>query len=283
MKEFGRLVRLMKRLRSPINGCPWDRKQTPESLSTHIIEEANELSQAIRSGSVRSQLEELGDLLLQVVFLSQIHQERGNFSLRDVILHLRSKLIRRHPHIFSNETASSAEEVKQVWERVKQNEAHHDSVISDYPVSMPALSIACRVGEQAASVGFDWTRLAGISNTPDPGATASLIALEKLEEEAGELRTAIGSGDRDSVTEELGDLLFSLANVARLLNIDAEAALHEANGKFKNRFRFIESRLKSAGKSPSEVSLDEMEALWQEAKTSPSLLKSVKKDAPIDD
>jgi len=266
MKEFDRLIRLMKRLRSPLNGCPWDRRQTPLSLSKHIIEEANELAAAIRSGSVESQLDELGDLLLQVVFLSRIHQEQGNFSLRDVIKRLRLKLIRRHPHIFGSIQVETAEEVKQLWERVKQGEKGRDSIISDYPDSMPALSVAARIGEQAASVGFDWRNLPEVKASPNPRRKAAEFAIEKIPEEIGELQDAIGNDELQGITEELGDLLFSVVNVARILGVNPESALQGANRKFARRFRHMETRLRRESRTPEQLNLEELETLWNAAK-----------------
>lgn len=266
MKEFSRLIRLMKRLRSPVNGCPWDRSQTPETLSRHIIEEANELAAAIQSGSVAGQIDELGDLLLQVVFLSRIHQERGNFSIRDVMQRLREKLIRRHPHIFGSQQAKTAEDVKMLWEQVKQKEKGRDSVISNYPQTMPALAVAARIGEQAASVGFDWRRLPSAAGQPFPDRPPAELALEKVPEEAAELKTALEANDPQQIREELGDLLFALVNVARLMNINPETALWESNNKFTRRFRCMESRLRAAEKTFEQVNADELEKLWRECK-----------------
>lgn len=260
------MIRLMKRLRSPVNGCPWDRNQTPGSLATHIIEEANELAAAIQSGSVDSQIDELGDVLLQVVFLSRIHQENGHFSIRDVIHRLRRKLIRRHPHIFGSLRAETAAEVKQLWEQVKSREKGRDSVISDYPNSMPALSVAARIGEQAAAVGFDWCGLPDSRNEPDARRSAAEMALKKISEETGELEYAIKHKDPEQVAEELGDLIFSTVNVARLLGINAESALQAANSKFTRRFRSMESRLRERSGFPARMSLEEWETLWRDCK-----------------
>ncbi|MBN1195853.1 MAG: nucleoside triphosphate pyrophosphohydrolase [Candidatus Aminicenantes bacterium] len=266
MREFDLLIRLMKRLRSPVNGCPWDRSQTPGSLAKHIIEEANELAAAIQSGCVDSQIDELGDVLLQVVFLSRIHQEKGHFSIRDVIHRLRCKLIRRHPHIFGSLRAETAAEVKQLWEQVKSREKGRDSVISDYPNSMPALSVAARIGEQAAAVGFDWCGLPDSQNEPGARRHAAELALEKISEETRELKYAIKHKDSAQVAEELGDLIFSTVNVARLLGINAESALQAANFKFTRRFRSMESRLREKGGFPARLSLEEWETLWRDCK-----------------
>ena len=253
MKEFDKLVKIMKRLRNPIDGCPWDRKQTGHSLREYILEEAHELVEAIEIDSIEKQKEELGDLFLQIVFLSQLHREKNHFTIKDVLNTINQKLIQRHPHIFGDVTVQSAEEVKQNWEKIKKKDKKSKSILSDYPASMPALSHAKRVAEQASSVGFDW---------PDP-----LGALEKVEEEAGELKNALRLGQREKVEEEIGDILFAVANVARLAHVNPEFALKNTNRKFVTRFRYIEEQLRKQGKNIDETGMEEMEALWQESKT----------------
>jgi MazG family protein len=255
MKEFNKLVKIMKRLRNPVSGCPWDRVQSPHSLREYILEEAHELVEAIEMDSPAKQKEELGDLLLQIVFLSQIHREKGNFAVTDVVAAINRKLIRRHPHIFGDITVRSAEEVKQNWEQIKKKEKNNRSILSDYPPGMPALSHARRVAEQASGVGFDWRE--------------PLAALEKVEEEIEELKQEIRAGNREKVEEEVGDLLFAIANVARLAEVNPEFALKNTNRKFVARFRYIEAQLKKQGKEIAETGLEEMEALWQESKTMP--------------
>ena len=252
MKEFNNLIKIMKRLRNPINGCPWDRKQTGHSLKEYILEEAHELVEAIEMDSPEKQKEESGDLLLQIVFLSQINREKNNFSIKDVIDSINRKLIHRHPHIFGDTTVKSAEEVKQNWEKIKKKEKSNGSILSDYPAHMPALSHAKRLGEQASVVGFDWD---------DP-----LKALEKVEEEIEELEKEIRIGNRERVAEEIGDILFAVANVSRLAHISPEFALKNANKKFVTRFRYIEEQLKKQGKDIAKTSLDEMEEIWQQSK-----------------
>lgn len=269
MREFSHLIGLMKRLRSPLKGCPWDLRQTPESLSKHIIEEANELTEAIHSGSVQSQLDELGDLLLQVVFLSRIHQERGNFSIRDVVKRLCRKLVRRHPHIFGTMRAETADEVKKLWEQVKLEEKGRESVISTYPVSMPALSVAARIGGQAANIGFDWSRLPSVRESAHHEWKAARAAMDKIPEEMTELLQALDKGNQSGIQEEIGDLLFSVVNVSRLLGVDAESALRGANLKFTRRFRRMEAKLREAGHSADEIELVELEALWESVKKEP--------------
>jgi len=252
MKEFNKLLKIMKRLRNPINGCPWDRKQTPASLREYILEEAHELVEAVEMDSTQKQKEELGDLLLQIVFLSQIHRERNHFSIKEVIRTINRKLILRHPHIFGNTTVQSAEEVKQNWEKIKKKEKKKKSILSDYPAQMPALSHAKRVAEQASSVGFDWGN--------------PLDALEKIEEEVEELKEELKSGCKEKLEEEIGDLLFAVANVSRLAHINPEFALKKTNQKFVSRFRYIETQLRQQGKKIDDTSLEDMEALWQKAK-----------------
>ena len=252
MKEFNNLIKIMKKLRNPINGCPWDRKQTGHSLKEYILEEAHELVESIEMDSPEKQKEELGDLLLQIVFLSQINREKNNFTIKDVIDTIIRKLINRHPHIFGDTTVKSAEEVKQNWEKIKKKEKNNTSILSDYPARMPALSHAKRVAEQASSVGFDWD---------DP-----LKALDKVEEEIEELKKEIRAGNRERVSEEIGDILFAVANVSRLAHISPEFALKNTNQKFVTRFRYIEEWLRRQGKDITKTSLDEMEELWQQSK-----------------
>ena len=252
MKELDKLIKIMKQLRNPINGCPWDRKQTEFSLREYILEESHELVEAIEMGSVQKQKEELGDVLLQIIFLSQIHRERNNFTVKDVIKTVTEKLIHRHPHIFGNVKVSTAEEVRQNWEKIKKKQKDNGSILSDYPDQMPALSHAKRISEQASSVGFDW-------NDPIP-------ALEKVEEEVEELKKEIKELNQQRIEEELGDILFAVANVARLAHVNPEFALKNTNKRFVKRFRYIEEQMKAQGKDIASASLEEMEALWQEAK-----------------
>jgi MazG family protein len=252
MKDFNKLLKIMKRLRNPINGCPWDRKQTPHSLREYVLEEAHELVEAIDMDSPQKQKEEMGDLLLQIVFLSQIHREKNHFSIKEVIRTINQKLIQRHPHIFGDVTVHSAEEVKQNWEKIKKKEKKKTSILSDYPAQMPALSHAKRVAEQASSVGFDWENPLG--------------ALEKIEEEIEEVKKELQSGCMEKLEEEIGDLLFAVANVARLAHINPEFALKNTNKKFISRFRYIEDQLRRQGKDIEKTGMAEMEALWQEAK-----------------
>jgi MazG family protein len=252
MKEFSRLVGIMKKLRRARGGCPWDLKQTPASLKEYILEEAHELIEAIDGDAAAAVKEELGDLLLQIVFLAQIAAEEKKFTIIDVIDGIAAKLVRRHPHIFGSVRVSDAAEVKANWEKIKIAEKNKQSVISDYPASMPSLLLANRIASQASGVGFDWD---------DAGK-----ALEKVNEEAAELRAEIAGGRLHEAEDEIGDLLFAVANVARLLKINPEFALARANRKFTRRFRFIEAELRRQGKDISRASLAQMEELWQKAK-----------------
>lgn len=252
MKEFNYLIKIMKQLRNPINGCPWDRKQTPESLKEFVIEEAYELVEAIEMNSSERQKEELGDLLLQIVFLSQLNREKNHFSIKDVIRTINQKLISRHPHIFAGVTVSSAEEVKQNWEKIKKEEKKRESILSEYPDDMPALSTANRIAEQASNVGFDWEK--------------PLAAFDKVEEEIEELKQELEKGQQERIFEEIGDILFAIANVARLAHVNPEFALRHANKKFISRFHYIEEQLKKQGKDIHKTGLAELEELWQQSK-----------------
>lgn len=275
MKEFNKLVRIMKKLRNPKKGCPWDLKQSEKTLKEYILEEAYELIEAIDAESSIRQKEELGDLLLQVVFLSQVNKEKNNFSIRDVIASINQKLINRHPHIFSKLKVSSADEVRSNWDKIKKAEKGNHSFISDYPERMPALLIAKRIAEQASSVGFDWQDSSELKkNGGKISRSAAEQSLDKISEEVEELKSELlqfkgGNSEKtDRIMEEIGDILFAVSNVARLLNINPEFALKKTNDKFKYRFRFIEQQLRGQGKDIQQVSLEEMEDLWQQAKNS---------------
>jgi MazG family protein len=252
MKEFSQLVRIMKELRHPKRGCPWDREQTPQTLKDYILEEAHELIEAIDRGHDEEIKEELGDLLLQIVFLARLAEEENKFSIRDVITGLSEKLVRRHPHIFGHVKVNGADEVKANWEKIKIAEKNKESVISDYPPSMPSLLLANRIASQASGVGFDW-------NDAEK-------AFAKIDEETEELRTEIRAGRTGDVENEIGDLLFAVANVARLLKINPEFALARTNKKFTARFRFIEAELKKLGQDIRHATLAELDALWNQAK-----------------
>ncbi len=252
MEAFSRLESLMSMLRDQQKGCPWDQAQTSLSLREFILEEAYELLGAIEENNPGKIREELGDLLLQVVFIAQIEKEKGSFSLQDVVNGLIEKIIQRHPHVFGDGTVSSAAEVKVNWERIKNRDKSRTSLLSSYPQAMPALLTAQRIASQAAAVGFDWRE--------------AEKALEKVEEEIAELKSALQGAGQDELHEEIGDLFFALANVSRLLKINPELALRAANEKFSRRFRYLESELVKKGLKIETVPLDRLEELWIEAK-----------------
>jgi MazG family protein len=240
-------------LRGP-DGCPWDRKQTLPDLKPYVIEEAYEVVDAIDRDDLTALTEELGDLLLQAVFIAEITRAEGSADIYDSITAIHDKLVRRHPHVFADVVASDAEEVLVNWEKLKNEEkkAENKSVLSGVPASMPALLKASRLTEKAARVGFDWRRTEDV--------------FEKLDEELAELREAVASGDPLHVHEEIGDLLFTIANIARKVNVVAEDALQSANRKFLRRFESMESRVRERGQNLDELQLEEMDALWDEAK-----------------
>lgn len=263
---FAQLVAIMARLRGP-DGCPWDREQTLASLAPYVIEEAAEVVDAIERGDLDNLREEVGDLLFEGVFLAQLTQDEGAFDVADALETINAKLVRRHPHVFARDAALTPSEVKTQWDAIKAQEKvargdrGHDpgNVLAGVPVALPALLRARELCRKAATVGFDW---------PD---AASL--LDKVDEEVAELREAIAAraGDEDAargnaVAEELGDLLFVLANLARRLDVDPEAALRAANRKFERRFAAMRAVVEARGSTLEAASLDEMEAGWQAVK-----------------
>jgi tetrapyrrole methylase family protein / MazG family protein len=259
-KSFGAFVELIARLRGP-GGCPWDREQTHESLKPMTIEEAYEVLEAIDRGDDEHLAGELGDLLLQVVFHAQIAAEAGRFTVKDVVERVAAKMVRRHPHVFGGAKADTPGQVLRSWEAIKQAEqaekagARTDaSMLDSVGAGLPAVMEAFQMTTKVSRVGFDWPSVAAV--------------LEKLEEELAELREAAGSAaaDHRRVAEELGDLLFTAVNVARLIGADPESALKAANRKFRRRFAYIEQALSRRGRTPAEATLEEMEALWEEAK-----------------
>jgi len=253
-----RLMDVLKQLREP-GGCPWDREQTMESLRPFIVEEAYELIEAIDSGDAKLIAEECGDHLLQVVFIARIAEEEGIFDLGDVLDTLVEKLIRRHPHVFGDVVVTDSEGVRKNWEQIKIEERRDKdrdhSILSGVPKSLPALVRAFQIQERAAKVGFDWPA----------GDISPLLA--KIDEELEELAEARKTGDMESIREEVGDLLFAAVNLGRHLGVDAEFCLQETNEKFTRRFGFIEKTVEKGDRDWSEYSLDELESLWQRAKT----------------
>ncbi len=244
---FCRLVRIMEKLRSP-EGCPWDRKQTEKSLTKYLLEETYEVVDAIEEGEPEKLKEELGDLLLQVVFLAQIAKEKGEFDIEDVAKFIGDKLIARHPHVFGDKKLATAEEVLQHWDSFKKKEKK--KLLDGVPSSSPALLEAYLIGERTSRVGFDWKE--------------SEEVFGKIEEEIRELREALkGWG---SVEEEIGDILFSMANLSRKLGVNPEIALKKTNLKFRRRFSEIEREAEKRGMELRELSLKEMDRIWEEVK-----------------
>lgn len=258
MQEFDDLTGIIARLRDPVSGCPWDIKQTPQSLVPNFIEELYEVVEAIEDKDDISLSEELGDLMLHIVFQTQIAAEEGRFGMADVLKKISEKLVRRHPHVFGDLSLADADEVKLNWERLKKQEkSHRKSVLEGIPRALPALIYAQRTQEKAASVGFDWQSLKPI--------------LAKLDEERAELDEALASENAAHIREELGDLLFTMVNLARKLHIDAESALKECTRKFMQRFNFIENHYQTVGEDIHEASLEELDSIWDKAKESEPL------------
>lgn len=252
-RSFEDLVKLMTTLRGP-DGCPWDRKQTLPDLKPYVIEEAYEVVDAIDRDDREALLEEVGDLLLEAVFIAEITREEGTFDVFDSITAIHDKLVRRHPHVFAGAKADDAEQVLVNWEKLKSDErkAENKSVLSGVPRSMPALLKASRLTEKAARVGFDWRR------TDD--------VFDKLEEEIAELREAVASGEASKIEDEIGDLLFTVANIARKVGANPEEALQSTNRKFMRRFESMEKQVHERGQNLDQLELEEMDNLWDEAK-----------------
>ena len=267
-KPIDDLLAVMAALRTPGTGCPWDLQQTFRTITPYTIEEAYEVADAIERGDLADLKDELGDLLLQVVYHARMAEEQGDFAFDDVAQAIAGKMVRRHPHVFGSEVERAAGAAPGFWERAKAAEraAKADgretdangraaSVLDDVPVALPALTRAVKLQNKAAKVGFDWPSLAPV--------------FDKLKEELGELEDALAAPqtvDRNKVEEEFGDLLFVVANVARHLKLDPEAALRAANQKFVRRFHEIERRLAEHGRTPAQSTLEEMDHLWDEAK-----------------
>jgi MazG family protein len=269
-KAFEALVALQARLRAP-NGCPWDREQTHDSLRTYLVEETYEVLDALDSGDARKFADELGDLLLQIVFHAQLAAEAGKFDIADVIEQIYSKMVRRHPHVFGKVRAETSAQVLKNWEQLKAEERAKNakneraqapptaaaSILDAVPRSLPALLEAHQLTRRAANVGFDWRDVNGI--------------FDKLAEETAELKELLASGDArgeklEELEEEAGDLLFVGVNVARFLGLDAEIALKRANGKFARRFRQMERLATARGQDLSGLSAEELDSLWNEVK-----------------
>lgn len=262
-KRFNNLLKIMSKLRGK-NGCPWDKEQTRESLKPFIIEEAYEVIEAIDEKSPENLKEELGDLLLQVVFHAQIAKEGKEFDMEDILTALEEKLIRRHPHVFESphtplykrgEGGIDAKEVLVQWERIKKEEkanSKRESMLDSVPKELPALLRAHRLQDKASRVGFDWKHINDV--------------FAKVEEEIKEFKSAVEEKKPDEIEDELGDIFFALVNVARFLEINPEDALRKTISKFISRFRYIEEKAKEAGRELSDMTLEEMDKFWEEAK-----------------
>jgi ATP diphosphatase len=256
-RDISRLIEIMAALRTPGSGCPWDLEQNFRTIAPYTLEEAYEVADAIEHDDLDGLRDELGDLLLQVVFHARMAQEQGVFEFGDVVQAITEKLIRRHPHVFADADGKTAQAVKGLWERIKAEEKAakgqkaQAGALAGVPVALPALTRALKLQEKAGKVGFDWN---------DPRAV-----LAKIREEADEIEEALDAGGADAPAE-VGDLLFAVVNLARHLKADPESLLRATNLKFERRFGSIETALAKDGKSPSEASLDEMEALWNAAK-----------------
>ena len=255
LTPYQRIVLLFSILRSP-DGCKWDRQQTHQSLVQYLIEEAYEVVESIERERYGDLKEELGDLMTQIVFHAQLAGERGEFTLDDVINGVVDKLVARHPHVFGEAKDLEPEQVRDQWERIKTESGEKDSVLGGLPRTMPALTMAFRVGEKAGGVGFDWKQAADV--------------IDKVEEELGELKAEMNSAQRDParLTDEIGDLLFAVASLSRKLKVEPEAALRAALGKFRNRFDELEKRVRASGRPMHSYTLEELEAMWQQIKLS---------------
>jgi tetrapyrrole methylase family protein/MazG family protein len=249
------LVDVMAKLRGN-NGCPWDKEQTHDTLKQYLVEETYEVMEALDTKDTNKICDELGDLLLQIAFHAQIADEEQKYNINDVINAITQKMIRRHPHVFGDIAVKNSEEVLVNWDKIKSEERggrdKNKSLLANIPKGLPALARATKLQAKAARVGFDWPNYSG--------------ALEKVAEETNELNEAIKAGDYNEIYEELGDLLFAVVNVGRLLDIDAEGALNKTNNKFISRFQYIESKANEAGVNLAELSLAEMDQWWNEAK-----------------
>jgi nucleoside triphosphate diphosphatase len=264
-RDISRLIEIMAALRTPVTGCPWDLEQTFATIAPYTIEEAYEVADAIARGDLDDLREELGDLLLQVIYHARVAEEQGAFAFGDVVQAITTKMIRRHPHVFPDKDGNVTKPVKGTWDRIKAEEkaertarrptedANHTSLLSGIKAGQPALVRAMELQRKAATVGFDWN---------DPRAV-----LQKIREEADEIERALDTRDADELEDETGDLMFALVNLARHAKVDPEMALRGTNAKFERRFSYIERTLAAEGRTLDEATLDQMDALWNEAKT----------------
>ncbi|MGZ3404161.1 MAG: nucleoside triphosphate pyrophosphohydrolase [Phenylobacterium sp.] len=257
-RPLDRLLEIMARLRDPADGCPWDLEQTFGTIAPYTVEEAYEVADAIERNDLADLKDELGDLLFQVVFHARMAEEQGAFAFDDVVRAINDKMIRRHPHVFAGETYASLADQKAGWEELKAAERSRKggdrvaSLLDDIPTGLPALTRAVKLSKRAAKVGFVWPHISHV--------------VDKLDEELGELKAEIAAGDLEKARQEMGDVLFVVANLARTLDVDPEDSLRYTNAKFVRRFHYVEARLAERGKTPDQSDLAEMDALWEEAK-----------------
>ncbi|MFO7930618.1 MAG: nucleoside triphosphate pyrophosphohydrolase [Desulfosalsimonas sp.] len=254
MKEMDRLIEIMETLRAP-GGCPWDAQQDHKSLLPSLIEEAYELAEAIENGDPAEMAEELGDVLLQVVFHSVIAKEHGEFTIEEVVRGLADKLVYRHPHVFGDASVKSPSEVSVNWDRLKNGEKgkkRRTSIADGIPKTLPALLYSVKIQTRAARAGFDWEEASEV--------------IEKIREETDELEAAAAGGDSFAAADEIGDLVFSAVNLARKMGVDPEAAMHRVNRRFSDRFGKIEEAAREQGISVEEIPMEEKERIWQKAK-----------------
>ena len=250
-EEIINLVKVMEKLRGP-EGCPWDKKQDYYSLKKYILEEAYEVVEALEEKDVVHLKEELGDLLLQVIFEAQIAREIGDFDLKDVVENIQEKLIKRHPHVFSDMKIDTAEEVKITWDNIKKKEREETNIIDSYDKGQPALNQAYEIQNQAKKVGFDWDE--------------SISVIEKMEEELKEIKEAIKNEDENEIKDEIGDMIFSVVNLSRFYEINPELALLSTIKKFNKRFKYMEQKAQKDNENFAELSLEEMENYWEKSK-----------------
>ncbi|MFW6160942.1 MAG: nucleoside triphosphate pyrophosphohydrolase [Acidobacteriota bacterium] len=250
-RKFSRLVCIMEKLRSE-KGCPWDREQDEKTLRNYFLEEVYEAIEALLSGDTDSLTEELGDVLMEVVFLAQIFKENGEFTISSVLDRINRKMVERHPHVFGNKEITRSSEVTKEWQRIKNASKKEKSILNGIPKTSPALHSAYEIGRKCASVGFDWENSNDVFN--------------KIKEEMEELEQAMAQKKSADIIEEAGDLLFALANLFRHLGCNPELALLRANQKFIRRFAYMEEQLRKEGKRPEDTDLNQLDALWNEAK-----------------
>jgi ATP diphosphatase len=264
-RDISRLIEIMAALRTPKSGCPWDLEQDFASIAPYTIEEAYELAEAIERGDYADLADELGDLLLQVVFHARMAQEKNLFEFGDVVEAITKKLIRRHPHVFGDTRDLSPDQVKQLWGKIKAQEKaeralrrgpdappEENGLLSNIPHALPGLTRAVKLQSKASSIGFDWND--------------ARLVLDKIKEEIAECEEALAAGNSAHIREEMGDLLFAVANLARHVDVDPEDSLRATNAKFERRFAYIERKLEQSGRALQDASLEEMDALWNEAK-----------------